>query len=175
MTKYATTARRHWEQHAPARLAALEDPETFFRELGEQIQGQVTDLADDLAGPDLPGEDYLAKTGRLTAARTRAEEAVLTELLWSTRETAVAQAREEWEQTRTPDSWLATWAERIQAHPDLEPATAEIEALAAEWALSPRFLSGVMTAPSPREHLRAHAGILAEAANLRFLREQRPD
>lgn len=173
MNHYGTLARNHWTRHAPDRLAALADPDAHFEALGQQIQEQVTALADQLAGPDPAGEDYLTKTGRLNAARRQAEEAVLAELLWPVTEPPLAEAREEWEQTRTSDRWLAEWAERIQRHPDQEPATAEVEQLAQEWALTPPFLSGLMTAESPREYLNQHAGILREAANTRFLRQHR--
>jgi hypothetical protein len=43
----------------------------------------VLGLEDDLAGPDTPGEDYLAKVGRLRNARMRAEEMALAELVYS--------------------------------------------------------------------------------------------
>lgn len=40
---------------------------------------EIADLAADLAGQDPPGEDYLAKLRRLTAARSQARELILTE------------------------------------------------------------------------------------------------
>lgn len=175
MNHYATMARRHWERHAPARLAEIADPETYFRDLGEQIETQVTDLSVRIAGADRAGEDYLGKAGRLTAARKQAEEAVLTDLVWSVLEPTLAEAREEWEQTRTSDLWLAEWAERIHRHPDQEPATDEIEDLARDWAVTPQFLSGLLTSRSPRHHLIEHAGMLREAANTRFLRQHLGD
>ena len=41
-----------------------------------QFARQAGELADDLAGDDRPGEGYLAKAGRLTAARHQAEEII---------------------------------------------------------------------------------------------------
>ena len=38
---------------------------------------QIEELTPELAGDDQPGEDYQAKAGRLTAARSRAEEIML--------------------------------------------------------------------------------------------------
>jgi hypothetical protein len=83
MNRYATTVMTYYRDHLPTRYAELENPDEYFRELGEQIQDQVTDLTPELAGPDEPGEGFLAKTGRLNAARKRAEELVLNDLLYS--------------------------------------------------------------------------------------------
>lgn len=82
MNRYGTVARQHWTQVDPYRVAAIDDPETFFRDLGEQVEIRVQGLADALAGPDRPGETYLEKVGRLNMARLQAEEATMTELVW---------------------------------------------------------------------------------------------
>jgi hypothetical protein len=82
MNKYAKLAKQHWARTDPARYAAIEDPETFFSALGEQAESQIQELAQRLAGPDQPGEEYLQKAGRLNMARLQAEEAVLSELVW---------------------------------------------------------------------------------------------
>jgi hypothetical protein len=81
MNKYGQLVMRHWERTDPARYQALEDPQTFFRELGEQAETQIQELAASLAGPDQPGEEYLQKVGRLNMARLQAEEAVLSDLI----------------------------------------------------------------------------------------------
>ncbi|NIK54310.1 hypothetical protein [Kribbella shirazensis] len=83
MNRYATTAMAYFRDYLPTRYAELDDPAEYFRDLGEQIQDRVVDLAPQLAGPDRPGEGFLAKTGRLNAARAQAEELVLSELLYS--------------------------------------------------------------------------------------------
>ena len=82
MNKYAKLAKEHWARTDPARYAAIEDPEAFFSALGEQAESQIQELAQRLAGPDQPGEEYLQKVGRLNMARLQAEEAVLGELVW---------------------------------------------------------------------------------------------
>jgi hypothetical protein len=82
MNKYAKLANEHWARTDPARYAAIEDPEAFFSALGEQAESQIQELAERLAGPDQPGEEYLQKVGRLNMARLQAEEAVLGELVW---------------------------------------------------------------------------------------------
>ena len=81
MNKYAKLAMSHWKRTDPDRYATIADPRTFFRDLGEQAQTQIQDLAERLAGPDQPGEEYLQKVGRLNMARLQAEEAILTELV----------------------------------------------------------------------------------------------
>jgi hypothetical protein len=82
MNRYGRIAQEHWERWAPTRYAALEDPTAFFTDLGEQIEREVLELATHLAGPDPAGEEYLAKVGRLQAARSQAEEQVLHELAY---------------------------------------------------------------------------------------------
>jgi len=81
MNRYGTMMQRHWQQWLPEPYAAIRDPGTFFTVLGDLVAQQVDELADDLAGDDLPGEGYLAKVGRLSAARRQAEEIILPELV----------------------------------------------------------------------------------------------
>lgn len=82
MNRYCRLAMEHWQQADPARLAALDDPATFFSTLGDQVEKRVQELQEHLAGPDSPDETYLDKVGRLNAARLQAEEMALTELVW---------------------------------------------------------------------------------------------
>ena len=56
--------------------AEIEDPDAFWAAIRRQFAGRVDELTDDLAGDDRPGEGYLAKAGRLTAARYQAEEII---------------------------------------------------------------------------------------------------
>lgn len=83
VNRYAKIAMTYYRDHMPTRYAEIENPEGYFQDLGAQIQDQVIDLTPELEGPDQPGEGFLAKTGRLNAARNRAEELVLHELLYS--------------------------------------------------------------------------------------------
>jgi len=57
--------------------AEIRDPDGFFAVLGDLIAAQVDELAYEIAGDDPPGEGYLAKVQRLTAARAQAEENIL--------------------------------------------------------------------------------------------------
>jgi hypothetical protein len=79
MNHYGLTAQRHWERWLPARYAAIQDPDSFFSTLGEEVANRIADLTLDLAGDDPPAEDYLVKVGRLNMARLQAEEIVLRE------------------------------------------------------------------------------------------------
>ena len=56
--------------------AEIEDPDSCLEAIRRQFARQAGELADELAGDDKPGEGYLAKTGRLTAARHQAEEII---------------------------------------------------------------------------------------------------
>jgi hypothetical protein len=75
----------YYRDHLSTRYAQLENPDEYFRHLGDQIQCQVVHLTPQLAGPDQPGEGFLAKTGRLNAAQSQAVEIVLHDLLYSQR------------------------------------------------------------------------------------------
>ncbi|MBV9448659.1 MAG: hypothetical protein JO345_22455 [Streptosporangiaceae bacterium] len=77
MNRYGATVMRQWARLLPEVYAEIRNPSVFFGVLGEQIAQRIDELADELAGDDMPGEGYLAKVGRLTAARCRAEEMVM--------------------------------------------------------------------------------------------------
>ena len=81
MNQYGEMARDHWARWLPARFAAIDDPETFFSDLGNEAGERISSLAYELAGDDQPGEGYLGKAGRLGEARHRAEQIVLTEMI----------------------------------------------------------------------------------------------
>ena len=77
MNRYGLMAQRHWAQWLPQRYATISEPDSYFSTLGQEAAPQIEELTLELAGDDQPGEEYLAKAGRLTAARSRAEEIVL--------------------------------------------------------------------------------------------------
>jgi len=77
MNQYGAMARSHWERWLPQRYATITDPDSFFLALGLETARQIDELATELAGDDQPGEGYLEKAGRLTAARSQAEEIIL--------------------------------------------------------------------------------------------------
>ena len=77
MNHYGATVMQHWARFLPGAYAEIRNPDSFFGILGEQIAWQIDELADEIAGDDPPGEGYLAKVGRLTAARYQAEEIIM--------------------------------------------------------------------------------------------------
>lgn len=173
MNRYGTLAMKHWEQHAPSRVAAMTDQEGFFTDLGIQVEAQVMELTQHLEGTPVDGESYPQTVGRLTNARIRAEDIVLAGLVWiETPERPLVEARQEWEATRASDSALARWASRIQDTPEGGPASEEVEELAQQWAVTPEFLFGLLQAEIPDQFLAENSGVLTEAASVRFLREQ---
>ncbi len=85
MNKYGELAMTTVRDFDPGRWAAM-DPqsrESFFSDLGEQIQAQVSDLTVQMQGQDVPGESYLEKVARINSTTKQAEEIVLTELVYS--------------------------------------------------------------------------------------------
>ena len=77
MNRYGVMARSHWARWLPRRYATISDPDSFFSTLGQETARQIDELAAELAGEDQPREGYLEKAGRLTAARSQAEEIIL--------------------------------------------------------------------------------------------------
>jgi hypothetical protein len=81
MNQYGTLALRHWQRARPAELAMIEDQESFFTQLGEEVAAEILRRSDALAGP--MSEDYLANLGMLNEARATAESEVLRELVFT--------------------------------------------------------------------------------------------
>ena len=81
MNYYGEMARDHWARWLPARYAQIQDPGSFFSDLGSHAEMRIDALADELAGDGQPGEGYLSKAGRIGQARRQAEEIVLAEVI----------------------------------------------------------------------------------------------
>ena len=79
MNEYATRAAEHWRTFLPNRYRQISNPDRYFQRLGQEVEQEIAELTEALAGEDPPNEDYLGKVGRLTAARQQAEEKVLAE------------------------------------------------------------------------------------------------
>lgn len=77
MNRYGQMAWDHWRKWRPTTLSGIEDPETFFSTLGQQVEQQIDQLADQIAGPDRAGETPIQKIGRLREARMSAESEIL--------------------------------------------------------------------------------------------------
>lgn len=81
MNRYGRLAQQHWAKWRPNQLRQIEDPETFFTDLGQEVETQIEALEISLAGDDPGGEEYLQKVGRLRMARVTAESQVLREMV----------------------------------------------------------------------------------------------
>lgn len=79
MNQYGTLAAEHWRTFLPNRYRQISDPEIFFQTLGQQVEEEIAELTQTLAGQDPAGEGYLDKVGRLNAAAQQAREKVLAE------------------------------------------------------------------------------------------------
>lgn len=79
MNEYATMAAEHWRKYLPNRYHQISNPDQYFQRLGQEVETEIAELTEALAGQDPPGEDYLGKVGRLTAATQQARETVLAE------------------------------------------------------------------------------------------------
>lgn len=62
-----------WPWFGPPWYAEIEDPDAWLAAIRRHL-ARVDELTDEIAGDDTPREEYLAKAGRLTAARHQAEE-----------------------------------------------------------------------------------------------------
>lgn len=80
MNQYATRAKEHWQTYLPERFQQLDDPDSFFSDLGDQIAARVESLTADLAGDDPPMEGFMEKLQRLNMARFDAETQILREM-----------------------------------------------------------------------------------------------
>ena len=78
MNRYGILAREHWKAHLPKRYRALTEPETFFTELGDQIEQRVDELME--AKRPALGNDYLQNLQGLNWAKKEAEDEALREL-----------------------------------------------------------------------------------------------
>jgi hypothetical protein len=83
MNEYGAMAREHCRRWRPAAFAAIGNPDSYFTDLGERVAQEITALWAQLRDKDgnPPGEDYLARVGRLNALRKQAEEIVLADLV----------------------------------------------------------------------------------------------
>lgn len=81
MNKYGTIALEHWRQYLPARYAAIENPQTYFAELGEEVDAEIARRWAEMqaAAGNPPGEDFTDRVGRLNNLKKQAEETVLAE------------------------------------------------------------------------------------------------
>ena len=130
MNHYGTMAQRHWQRWLPERYAAIQDPDSFFSTLGEEVAQQIGDLSLDLAGDDPPGEGYLEKLGRLNMARLQAEEIVLKERVLLEPEPGADPDSGDWDERELPESQQERPLIVDRSHPLWDQVNAEQEDLA---------------------------------------------
>ncbi len=78
MNIYGERAMRHWQEWLPDEFAAIDDPATFFVELGLWISDEVARIEFELLPPEYySDDDFMARVGHRGMARLRSEERVL--------------------------------------------------------------------------------------------------
>jgi hypothetical protein len=80
MNRHGEKAMAHWKRWLPTRFSRITEPETFFTNLGEEIEIRKQELTAAIAGDDPPNESYMEKLGRLGEAELTAEGQALREL-----------------------------------------------------------------------------------------------
>ena len=81
MNRYGQQAMQHWQETMPDRVQDLNDPESFFTAMGEELESAIEELARALAGSTPTDEPYMDRVRRLTTARFEAEGQVLRGML----------------------------------------------------------------------------------------------
>ena len=81
MNEYGQRALDHDRTHHPARFATITDPQAHYGAVGERAQTAVTDLRDQILGPQRTEETLDQYRRRSHQALRQAEELVLHELL----------------------------------------------------------------------------------------------
>lgn len=81
MSSFERTARQNWQGLAPSAVEQMENPDEFFRAKAQEAQEMFDAILPGIEGPDVPGESYLEKVGRLNAARLQAEATVNEQVL----------------------------------------------------------------------------------------------
>jgi len=129
---YTETVRRYFTEHRPLAMEALGTPqetEDFFRQLGAQIEEQVQQGEDQIAGPAPVGETYLQHVGRMRMARSQAQEIAFADLLYSTppetddEEDSSLRGQELLQMTREPIQENARLTEQLDGELHEEMAT----------------------------------------------------
>lgn len=171
MNQYGRRAMKHWETFRPDAYQQLDNPQLYFTQMGETLATQISELATQIAGPDLPGEDYLDKVSRLNSARARATEIVMAD---SEAYADPELDREEWEATTQlhKDS-LIDWAMKMGEQID-EVAFHDLsyERAAADYQLPMWFLEGIAASDRPWAYLKTHSSTWDQSVEKRWKRDK---
>jgi hypothetical protein len=80
MNRYGRMALERMREFQPEVLAGIEDPDSYFSNLGEDLAQRIEELAERIAGPARPGESYLDRLGRLREARISAASDIMAQV-----------------------------------------------------------------------------------------------
>ena len=80
MNRYGQQAMAHWRRHRSTELATIDDPTTFFTDLGETVQSAVTSMRDEILARE-PTTNPVEVRRRARQATATAEEIVLGDLV----------------------------------------------------------------------------------------------
>lgn len=81
MNQYGRMAMAHWQRYQPSEYAKMSDRETFFRDLGDQIERRILDRAEALEEAIPANQPFQDRWNQMMAARPTAEREVLAEML----------------------------------------------------------------------------------------------
>lgn len=82
VNRYGQLAREHWRSSLPMRYSSIAEPDEFFTALGQTIQHQIADTAQQLLAIARPAADDSQRLDRLREVQQRAEKCVIAELLY---------------------------------------------------------------------------------------------
>jgi hypothetical protein len=83
MNHYGQMALEHWRRHRLEELAAIEDPQRFFSELGEQVAETVQTRTDQLLANQPQVTGFVARVKQEQTARMTAEDETLREMVYT--------------------------------------------------------------------------------------------
>lgn len=81
MNRFGRFAEQAWRTLAPTAYSQIPDPSAHFSRLGELAESQWAQLWPALLEPDVEGEEFFTKVGRVEAAKLQAEEMIRADLL----------------------------------------------------------------------------------------------
>ena len=163
MNKYGRLAMTHWQEVDPERVEALEDSETFFEDLGEEVLSRIDVIASSLESADRRPA-FLQEVGRRSAIRYQAEELALTELVWIE---PGGVSLTEFESSEPDVSSLVNWVTQVQDD-STGVWAATMPETAQRWSLSLDFLRRMIASENPWEFLEWERAELRESLLRRY-------
>lgn len=108
MNLYGLRAKEYWQKADRLRYEELEDPETFFSDLGDQVGARVESIWAAMSRDAPRDETFFEKVGRLNAIKKQAEEIAMDELVNIPAQPSTVDEELEWLEMQRPSE------ERIQ-------------------------------------------------------------